>query len=81
MSLVHANFDDESVKIEAYANALKQMWLDTPNRETQRRYEGFISQARGSRILWIRWVESQVENIDWCRQLAVTAVTCALEGR
>lgn len=65
-------------RIQLYSAALYAMWKAKPSMETMKRHNSFIDCRRGSRVLWVEWVEKNVDNIPWCAELVATKVTLEL---
>lgn len=73
-------YKEEVELIRLYSTALSSTWKFDPNRETERRWKGFLNFDRRRQLEWIKWVEANTEKIDWCQRLVVMTITNTLSS-
>lgn len=66
-------------KLLAYLRALQLLhYEDREDKAKQARYRNFPRGGKTKKINWIRWVEANVESVDWCSELFHTAIRIGL---
>lgn len=65
-------------KLMLYGAALKAVWKDEPNLETQGRLRIFARWNNHQRMKFINWIEANAGKIEWCGKVQAMVVACKL---